>query len=347
MATPFPTPYAKLPEDDQALGDALAQAIEELPTNFPALARPLRTAISIVAIDEDPLSFRHAGSKATGVFFSASLLKMAALYAAYELRQSVNALAAESDVGNAGDLFALLHSEFDDTIANAVALIPHGIAPKYEKIFAAVPSTSGGLGLAFLDTFQLNLLNMIISSDNNAASACIQALGYSWINGTLQAGGYFDADSRTGIWLAGTFTGALPPVRIPCLNDGPTAQGTTCFDMANLYAHIFQGTLVNNDSSNDMLAMLGTSASVGPDPSFMDFTRRHVPARSFTVTHTKVGAGSLNSGPTVNSEGSIVEHGDTGRKFLAVWQNTFKDDPSTFAMGFLVDRTIQLFLGTA
>jgi hypothetical protein len=30
-----------------------------------------------------------------------------------------------------------------------------------------------------------------------------------------------------------------------------------------------------------------------------------------------------------------------------VWQNTFKDDASTFAMGFLVDRTIQLFLGTA
>ncbi len=37
--------------------------------------------------------------------------------------------------------------------------------------------------------------------------------------------GFFFPPAQDGLWLAGTFTGAFPPVRIPCINDVDTAQG--------------------------------------------------------------------------------------------------------------------------
>jgi hypothetical protein len=354
MSDPFPTPYPTLLGDDPQLTSCLETAIGEALTNFPSLENPFRTAISFVAIDETtlPVDFKHAGLRFGESFYSASLLKMGALYAAFELRRSVNNLAAESGASTSSELFARLHADFDPLIQDKVPLISRtpGITsamklPKYEQIFATIPLTTGGLALTFAGPFQTNLRRMIINSDNNAAAACIMALGYSWINGTLHAGGFFFPEGQSGIWLAGTFTGSWPPVRIPSVNDGAAAQATTCFDMANLYAHIFQQTLVDADSSNDMLAILATTAAVGNDPSFMDFTRRSgLPPRNFSVTHTKIGLGPLKTGQMVASEGTILEHLGTGRKFLTAWQNSFNDDSSLIAVGYVVERTIELFL---
>ncbi|MFI6600187.1 serine hydrolase [Nonomuraea sp. NPDC050536] len=347
MAGPFPDPYPTLLGDDPALGSALEVAIEEA-LRSPLIEHPLRVAISIAAIDEttSPLDFKHAGHRYGETFFSASLLKVAAMYAAFELRRSVNALAAGSFTSS--ELFALLHSEFDKPISEAVPAIARepGLSgvprrPNYEAIFTTIPLVDGGLACEFNGFFLTNLRRMMINSDNNAASACIQALGYSWINGTLHAGGFFFPPAQSGIWLAGTFTQALTAVRIPSANDGQVAQATTCFDMANLYAHIFSGTLVDQASSNDMLAILATSATVGDDPSYMDFTRRALTPRSFTVTHTKIGLGPLKTGQMVTSDGSIVEHGDSGRRFVVVWQNNFQDKDSLESIGFIVERTIQ------
>jgi hypothetical protein len=117
--------------------------------------------------------------------------------------------------------------------------------------------------------------------------------------------------------------------------------------MANLYAHIIQKTLVDPGSSNEMYNILFVTAAVGNDPSFLDYTRRHfLPIRNFSVTHSKIGLGPLKTGPMVASEGAIVEHSGTGRKFLTVWQNSFNDNSSLFAIGFIVERTIELFLTT-
>jgi hypothetical protein len=80
---------------------------------------------------------------------------------------------------------------------------------------------------------------------------------------------------------------------------------------------MFQKTLVDASSSNDMLALLATSASVGDDPSFLDFTRRSgLPPKNFSVTHTKIGPGPLKTGQQVASEGTILEDQGTTRKFL-------------------------------
>lgn len=353
MSTPFPAPYPALLADDFLLGQALETAIAEALVAFPSIAQPFRVAISIAAIDDSvfPHDFKHAGRHFGDTYYSASLVKMGALYAAFELMQSVNNLAMASGAANAAQLFARLHAEFDPVIDRAVPLISStpGITrdmriPKYEQIFAVIPQTGGGVRVKHSGAFETHLVRMIANSDNNSAATCIRALGYSWINGVLHAAGFFFPPAQTGIWVGGTFTGSFPPVRIPSVNDGPTAQGTTCFDMATLYGHIFQGTLVNQDASRQMLGMLSLAATDGPDPSFLDFTRRHVPMRSFGVSHTKIGEGPLTSGTTVISEGSIVEHINSGRKFLTVFQNSFRDDPSVFAMGAIVERTIEIFI---
>jgi hypothetical protein len=97
--------------------------------------------------------------------------------------------------------------------------------------------------------------------------------------------------------------------------------------MANLYAHVLNGTLIDPISSTDIGAHLQVTVAAGPDASFMDETRRpELPARNFKVT------------------GTVVKHRSTGRRFIAVWQNTFRDDDSVFAMGFVVDKAIELFL---
>ena len=362
MANPFPTPYPTLLGHDPKSQFSLQTAVGEALLNFPGLDRPFRAAISITAIDDtvQPMDFKHAGVQFRDNFYSASLLKMGALYAAFELKSSVNKLASESLASSPNELFDELHSNFDLQITEKFRTILSALGtaitpeinstikpPKYELIFSIIPLVTGGFGLMFSDTFQTNMIRMIVNSDNSAAAVSINALGYSWVNGTLHAGGFFFPEVKTGMWLAGTFAGLLTPINIPSINDGLVAQATTCFDMANLFAHIFQKTLVDTDSSQEMLNILFTTAAVGNDESFMDSTRRRgLPHRNFSVTHSKIGLGPLKTGRMVASEGAIVEHIETRRKFLVVWQNSFNDDSSIIAMGFVVDRTIELFLTT-
>lgn len=43
----------------------------------------------------------------------------------------------------------------------------------------------------------------------------------------------------------------------------------------------------------------------------------------------------------------MAEHtpfGTSDRRFIAVWQNSVNDDDSVFAMGFIVERAVELFL---
>ena len=141
---------------------------------------------------------------------------MAALYAAFELLRSVNNLAADFVVTTPGALFAQLHAEFDGIdaavplISSAPGIMRAMTLPKYEQIFSVIALTTGGVAATFSGTFQANLRQMIINSNNNAAAACITALGYSWINGALQAGGFFSRQGRQGFgWPV------LSPARSP------------------------------------------------------------------------------------------------------------------------------------
>jgi hypothetical protein len=173
---------------------------------------------------------------------------------------------------------------------------------------------------------------------------CRGSTPFPWINGSLERGGFFRSSFPPGgIWLAGTFTGVQPDVRIDSDNDGKVAQAMTCVDMANLCAHIVQRTLVSDEASTEM-SKLWFDAAHGADASFIDHERRsELTTRSYRLTPTKVGLGPLKSGATVASDATLIEHVPTERRFLTVWQNA-PGNPSGFnAMSFIVDRTIELF----
>lgn len=356
---PFPPRFPTLLQADVPLGAALTAAIAEAALSFPSLGVPPRSAISVVAIDETTArpQFKHAGFRERETHFSASLLKSAAMFAAFALRQSVTNFALTAAECDANVLFPSVAASFDSTISGSVQLIsdrpditPAMKVPKYDKIFRTEPMASGGCLISFTDSFTTSLRDMIVKSDNSAASTCIQRLGYSWIKGLLAHGGFFDSTTEQGIWLAGTFTGAFPAVRVPSANDGPSAQAMTCFDMANLYALIIERTALESRSvdgiCDGILELL--AAAQGFDPSWMTAGARQGITgldTDFTITHTKIGVGPLNSGPDIFSEATIVRHDPTGSRFIVVWQNTREAQSGLSGISFIVQRTIEHFLG--
>jgi len=129
------------------------------------------------------------------------------------------------------ELFAQLTAALNPLISPAVPLISGtpGITeamkvPNYSAVFVAIPLVTGGFALEFTGDYTTQMRLMIARSDNGAAAQCITRLGYSWLNGALASGGFFDTPTQQGTWLAGTFTGGQPFVRISSKNDGPVAQ---------------------------------------------------------------------------------------------------------------------------
>lgn len=355
---PFPAKYPNVLNYDTELQIALDKSIDEAKLNFQSISSNPRFAISIVAIDEIDTAptFRCAGYHDKEVHYSASLLKVAAMYAAFQIRQSARNFALSTFTTTPSELFAQMSLAFDYYIDTAVPLISNDAAiqpsmktPKYVKILDTSPQNDGGYTFEFTPLFLDNMEKMIINSDNSAAATCIQNLGYSWINGALTQGGFFDSNTNLGIWLAGTFTGSWPYVRVLSVNDGLVAQATTCFDLANLYALIFRRTQSDNShvdkaSCEQMLQLLGEATK--KDPSWM--TRDDIRPNGiiFSETHTKIGVGPLkkeNGGFEVYSEGSIVQTEVPNKKFIVVWQNC--DSNSLVSISYVVNRTIKLALG--
>jgi hypothetical protein len=184
----------------------------------------------------DIVSFEPDGSRlVTGqndflMMYSGSLLKAAAMYAAFQLHVAVNEFAATHviDAADVPDvakkkLFDAIRASFDRQIVSAVprinsANIPFPMRlPKYEEVFTAEPG-GGRFKLEFKGAgatptdFALDLRRMIVGSHNESAAIVIRALGYSWINGVMQSAGLFR--DPLGIWLAGDYE-QQPVVVIP------------------------------------------------------------------------------------------------------------------------------------
>jgi len=305
--------------------------------------------IAIMALDHSG-SRPLAGQREFEMFYSGSLLKVAAMYAAYQLRVAVNDLAPtlNATVNTTDKLFQKISDTFDKQIDESVPQIRLARdvtlamrIPKYPTIFQAA-KVGGIWRLKFNDTggtnsFASHLRRMIVGSHNNSARFCIRALGYSWINGVLQAAGFlrFGFPGSEGIWLAGDYDEEKkwPVVVIKSVNDDMVKQATTCFDMARLFALLHDKKLVKNTahfatalSGND--EMLNLLKDAVDDPHARSLLKR-VP-HSFVVRQSKIGVGELKRGGScqntnrdrcVYSEAAILQHPPTSRKFVVVWQN--------------------------
>ena len=307
--------------------------------------------IAIMALDDNggrPL----AGQREMEMFFSGSLLKVAAMYAAFQLRVAVNNLAATLDakvINTKVKLWQKISDTFDKQIdgsvpriSSAYGVTPAMRVPKYPTVFEA-EIVGGTWRLRFVagaDNFAGHLGKMIAGSYNESARFCIRALGYSWINGLMQAAGFlrFGFPGSEGIWLAADYAeeNKWPVVVIPSVNDGKVKQATTCFDMARLFALLRDKKLVKNTFGNDQMLRLLELAVDHPHAKSLLKTVSH----SFTVEQSKIGVGELKKAPQggagscriadhgcVLSEGSILLHPPSGRRFVTVWQNVLWDAP--------------------
>jgi hypothetical protein len=252
-------------------------------------------------------------------YYTGSLVKVGVLYGAYALFDMVERYKDQQAPKSAPALLKGLRAMNTAIVQNS-HLVFSGTssaqhAPDYENVF----SISDSLDIDFQSSFKHHLEKMIVNSDNHAAGQCIHGLGYSYINGALEQGGFFDSGTKKGVWAAGDFKHGWAPIRIPCenLNNG-TAQGATTDDMARLLAVMVLGAVVKPKMHLAMSEVL-KRAAVGDDSSFL--SRDEIPGHLSTsqVTHAKIGIGE---DPDVLSEGELVNAiGKRNQSYVVAWQN--------------------------
>jgi hypothetical protein len=165
------------------------------------------------------------------MLFVGSLQKISAMYAAFELRSRVRAQTAAAiaaglsttSVGWEKSVIADLDTAWRSKLTSAFPKLPGGF-PDLANIFAfsqtgdvdfaaASPAVTnaklrevGEFGRPigkFRDWMRL----MLTWSNDTAASLCIQALSFPYINGVLAGAGFFDAAQQHGLWLSADYEG--------------------------------------------------------------------------------------------------------------------------------------------
>jgi hypothetical protein len=239
--------------------------------------------IVIVALDgSSKPSF--VGSNYSKMYYSGSLLKVAAMYGAFALRKAVADFAngLPDDGLTEAQVIARFRAKHDRGILAGAPNIPPRlrVAPKYADILT-VAASGNEYKVNFRDTgdstrrdFRHHLKGMVEDSHNPSAGVCVQALGYAWINGSLRAAGFARGDGTAGdpvngIWLAGDYlngkrnrdafaaagdadaiqevdlgVSGLETVRVPSVNDGPSKQAATCIDLASMFTQLAMNSLV-------------------------------------------------------------------------------------------------------
>jgi len=321
--SPFPVAYADF-SPDPTLQAALNAATAREPNEL----KNITTAV--VALNPDgtrPLA-HYRGSE---VHYGASLIKIAAMYAAFELRATLRSIANElGGSARPSDVLKQASDYLDPKIMAKVATLspiagvsPGFALPRYASTFDVIPKSGvPGFTVNFSSRYQTALEKMIGPSSNNDAASCVHGVGYGYLNGSLAAGGFFDPGTKNGIWLAGDYQdpdrpGKYPAFRIPCGNDVDTAQGATALQLARLMALLWDKRLVGPGASSEMLALL-TLPDAGERYSELGAST------NFKVMHVKIGFGALDptkGGGKVLSEGSIVKHLASGRVFATGWLN--------------------------
>lgn len=242
--------------NNRSLDRVVSKIVAEFRRDHPELLRGARLGVSLVDLStmaDDP---PYGGMNDLSEYFVASLAKVGAMYAAYQLRSFVKEQARAFD----GIVETLLPS-LEKTITPQIESQVPGLAkdhPALTKIFTASYSmNSQGCNIQFssaifdktldeIDTleekkspsafaetrklgFQQRLELMIKWSSNCGACTCISDLGFQYINAALRKAGLFDPSSSTGLWLGAGYgsgcrgatvgrTNAIGNGRVPIVN---------------------------------------------------------------------------------------------------------------------------------
>jgi hypothetical protein len=251
---------------------------------------------------------------------------VALLYASFELVARVNELAPLITAGSAKDFFAKVAQDFDGKIANAVSAIPPGPWRKtaFDQVLTATADASGVFSVQMSPRHDQDLRSIFSNQNqNNGARDCMRRLGFSYVNGALDAAGFLGLVTQTGIWMATDYIPDNPPgannwpsFHVPVATNGTSSAAMTALSMASLLCRIHRKELIDATASKtmrDIFATGGAWVSTLPDPNSF----------SFISTGAKVGHASSQSAKvgSVMSEAAYLERKSDGAPFVAVWQN--------------------------
>ena len=232
--------------------------------------------------------------------FSGSLIKIAAMFAAFTLRREADVLRTDMRDGIVNEPL----SKFFDKLAQRVnptsdavpeimtaARIPKNNIPMVPSLRDILSITDLDTAVTFTADFRAHLRRMIIRSRDCDTAECIFRLSYPYINVKLMNEGYFHRDSMKGIWLCGDYfpSGGCAKeaqesklqykatgqefVRIDTVNDCDqtkhppfcgSAQNTTSKEMARLFLNILHEELVDPTSAHEMRLLLFEAQNGSP-----------------------------------------------------------------------------------
>lgn len=265
--------------------------------------------------------------KGGGVYYSASLIKIAAMYGAFALRRVLRAFSG-SNGGDHRTVIARAAAHFRPHILAAAKKLgplstasPVHLLPRYAAAFVAMPGSSVPR-IEFTSDFESSIELMMVPSDNISAGRVVQGVGYGYINGALERGHFAHRRHDEGIWLAADYwpsgtSGKYPAFRVASKNDPTTAQGGATLHLARMTAMIVDKKLVGSRSSGQMYKRMRDAQGV--DSSWL--SRLSAWSSRFDTLATKIGLGPLDSGDLVYSEVLHAVHKNTGREFVVAHQN--------------------------
>jgi hypothetical protein len=291
------------------------------------------------------------------VDYVASEIEVAVLFAAMELRLMVRRFISYMGITSAQALLtslnliktqimnaAFLVQKSQDIFGNKLKVSDVQRLPKYELILdfdesgpslkvdfkgAVAPETDPKKKKLNYD-FGHSLYDMVVNGDTESAQPCIDALGYAYINGALEAGGFFERPTATasdpktfrGIWIGGDFYD-VPLIRGEiAVNDIPAQFGGTTRTFARLMALVRAQTFADSaDPNGDLMWTLLNKAQSGTHkPALQSYL-----GGKFTYELNKLGWGPLGTNPdnpnNVASEVAIIQTVNPNKKYVVAWQN--------------------------
>jgi hypothetical protein len=268
----------------------------------------------------------YAGVHETDMFFSGSLLKVSLLYTSFELVSRVNQLAPLITAGSAKDFFVKVNQDFDPKIANAVPKITPGPwrKVKFDEALEATADASGVFKVRMSTRHDQDLQSIFANQlQNEGAKACMKRLGFSYVNGALDAAGFFGITTELGIWMATDYVSDSPPApnnwpsfHVPVSTNGTSSAAMTALSMANLLNKIHRRELIDAASSDKMRQIFATGGawlSTLANPNAFSFT-----AEGAKVGHSDSPSARVGS---VMSEALFMKRKSDSAPFAAVWQN--------------------------
>jgi len=210
--------------------------------------------------------------------FAASLVKIAAMFAAFRLRENLRNAAAQVDAKNGKDLFKAIIADWKPIVETAIKAARKDF-PNLDLIFEA-DGSPGAWKINFTPAFLKHMKDMIGHSNNLSAAFCIDAIGFQYLNGALAAEGLFSGQFG-GLWLGGNYHGRnweVEPI------NRKTHMGATAKAVAAFLTLLEDSRLVSPDASKEMRRIMRLAGSW-----FEEGLSKANPPRTTSDAYAKVG----------------------------------------------------------